>query len=336
MATENWNHGGYTAPSSVKSRDDVRALQRQLGVKADGLWGKNTQAAYEKSLASQASSSGSSSSSSGSTRNTNRTYKVNGQVVSSGSNRSGGSISGHTTYGNGDYGGKYLGSNQTAAYQNMVNAPGSTGYEKGTLSGYARRKDENGDIYYEHVSREGVLPLGTSFQATGAALADAQGVPDSSGIFAYAKGRTPGYVNHVSGYSGMGYQDAKGNFYDANGNFLREDNFYYEPGAKISKNGMYQDTGSGWGHAGYGMWGSPGNYIAVKGENYGKAPGTQLETFTRGSGGGSRESAPVQQEAAVEPVIQQIVQAAAKKDLEDLERRRMQEAWGNSGGALAF
>lgn len=229
-----------------------------------------------------------------------------------------------TTYGNGEYGGKYMGSNQTSAYQNMENEPGSTGYEKGTLTINARRKDDDGNVYTEQVTREGVLPLGTSFKATGAALADAQGAPESSGIFAYAKGRTPGYIEHVSGYKGMGYQDAKGNYYDSNGNFLREDNFYYEPGAKISKNGMYQDTGSGMGHAGYGIWGSPGNYIAVKGENYGKAPGTQLETFTR-SGASSNVKKPAQEDAAamVDPVIQQIVQSAKKQ--EDLERERRKE-----------
>lgn len=45
----NWNYGGYTAPSSVTSKDDVRNIQRQLGVTADGLWGPKTQAAYEAS-----------------------------------------------------------------------------------------------------------------------------------------------------------------------------------------------------------------------------------------------------------------------------------------------
>ena len=45
----NWNYGGYTAPSSVTSKEDVRNIQRQLGVTADGLWGPKTQAAYEAS-----------------------------------------------------------------------------------------------------------------------------------------------------------------------------------------------------------------------------------------------------------------------------------------------
>ena len=57
----NWNYGGYTAPSSVTSKEDVRNIQRQLGVKADGLWGPATQAAYEASgMANQNSSNASS------------------------------------------------------------------------------------------------------------------------------------------------------------------------------------------------------------------------------------------------------------------------------------
>lgn len=44
-----YNYGGYTAPAGVNSREQVRQMQRQLGVTADGLWGPKTQAAYEKS-----------------------------------------------------------------------------------------------------------------------------------------------------------------------------------------------------------------------------------------------------------------------------------------------
>lgn len=58
----NWNYGGYTAPSSVTSKDDVRNLQRQLGVTADGLWGPKTQAAYEASGMANQQSSGPASS----------------------------------------------------------------------------------------------------------------------------------------------------------------------------------------------------------------------------------------------------------------------------------
>ncbi len=39
---------GYTTPDGVNSRADVREWQNRLGVKADGIWGPNTQAAYER------------------------------------------------------------------------------------------------------------------------------------------------------------------------------------------------------------------------------------------------------------------------------------------------
>ena len=42
----NYYLSGYTPPSSVTSKDQVAALQRQLGVTADGVWGPKTQAAY--------------------------------------------------------------------------------------------------------------------------------------------------------------------------------------------------------------------------------------------------------------------------------------------------
>lgn len=45
----NWNYGGYVAPSSISSKNDVRNIQKQLGVQVDGLWGPETQAAYERS-----------------------------------------------------------------------------------------------------------------------------------------------------------------------------------------------------------------------------------------------------------------------------------------------
>lgn len=38
---------GYTTPEGVSSRDQVRSIQSQIGVKADGVWGPKTQAAYD-------------------------------------------------------------------------------------------------------------------------------------------------------------------------------------------------------------------------------------------------------------------------------------------------
>lgn len=190
----------------------------------------------------------------------------------------------NVNYGTGVYGGKYMGSNTSSAYSNakMDNAPGSTGYEKGSVT--LQKKDDYGNVISQRTV-EGVLPLGTSFKATGSALADAQNVPDSSGVFAYAKGRTPGYVEHVSGYSGYGYQDAKGNFYDANGNYLREDGYFYEPGASVSKNGMYQNTGSDYGNAKYATTYIPGfGTMYTKGSSYGAAPNSVLAIIDEAHG----------------------------------------------------
>lgn len=54
---------GYSTPDDVNSRDDVKRYQKMLGVTVDGIWGKNTQAAYEKYMGG--SKSGSTASSDG-------------------------------------------------------------------------------------------------------------------------------------------------------------------------------------------------------------------------------------------------------------------------------
>ena len=41
---------GYTPPEDVMSYEDVKRYQKLLGVEVDGIWGKKTQAAYEKYL----------------------------------------------------------------------------------------------------------------------------------------------------------------------------------------------------------------------------------------------------------------------------------------------
>lgn len=38
---------GYSLPSGVTTRDQIKQIQTNLGVKADGVWGPKTQAAYE-------------------------------------------------------------------------------------------------------------------------------------------------------------------------------------------------------------------------------------------------------------------------------------------------
>lgn len=47
---------GYTTPDDVKGREDVKRYQRMLGVTVDGIWGKNTQRAYESYLKNSESS----------------------------------------------------------------------------------------------------------------------------------------------------------------------------------------------------------------------------------------------------------------------------------------
>lgn len=293
------------ADYKVKSGDTLYALAKEHGTTADALMKANgisdarkLRAGSTIQIPGQSTSGSSGYSSSGSTSSGSS---------SGGSSKRAVTTSGHTTYGNGAYGGKYVGSNNSNLYQNMENAPGSTGYERGTATW--RWKDEDGNEYSD--TREGVLPLGTSFKATGAALADRENSPDSSGIFAYARGRTPGYLEHVSGYKGYGYQDAKGNFYDANGNYLREDGYFYDPGASVSKNGMYQDTGNGYGHAGYSVVGNGKTGVMyTKGPNYGVAPNSVIYDFWDwGGGGGSRPSLPTPTPSAPpakDPVAEEI------------------------------
>lgn len=80
-----------------------------------------------------------------------------------------------------------------------------------------------------------------------------------------ATGRQYTYIeNHASGYTGMGYYDERGRAFTDYGSYLREDGFYYPSGAKISKNGMYTDTGSGW-------------QFAKDCDAFGLAPGTRLD-----------------------------------------------------------
>lgn len=46
---------GYAPPQGVNSASKVKEYQRQLGVKVDGIWGPDTDAAYRASIASQQS-----------------------------------------------------------------------------------------------------------------------------------------------------------------------------------------------------------------------------------------------------------------------------------------
>lgn len=83
---------------------------------------------------------------------------------------------------------------------------------------------------------------------------------------------------HASGYTGMGYYDDKGRAYTDYGAYLREDNYKYPAGAKISPNGMYFDNGNGWQNAKNKQVSYNGATYYVPSDIYGLAPGTRLDT----------------------------------------------------------
>lgn len=281
------------------------------------------------------------------------TLNIPGQ--SGGSSGSGGSSSGsgvsnisrtnsrgtlikNDNYGTGAYGNKYTGSNTNTGYSNMENAPGSAGYEKGTFQVGIRNED--GDVIgYE--TREGILPLGTSFTSQRKIADTYTGDKETNGIFAKAKGREYGQLHHVSGYNGMGYRDAKGNYYTEDGALLREDAHFYEPGAKISPNGMYQDRGNGWERANYGMHiqfdpkTGTSSAFYVPSDSYGHYPG-QRTVFSSGGDGyrgpklGEGNSLidsllGKKEETQTEPEQPTIIDTVVNPDtLDDIERRRKQ------------
>lgn len=47
MAQNNIVLSGYTLPTGIMSKNDVKSMQKSLGVTADGIWGPKTQAAYD-------------------------------------------------------------------------------------------------------------------------------------------------------------------------------------------------------------------------------------------------------------------------------------------------
>lgn len=53
MARAQYYQAGYTPPAGVNSATAVKEYQRKLGVRADGIWGPDTQAAYEQYTAGQ-------------------------------------------------------------------------------------------------------------------------------------------------------------------------------------------------------------------------------------------------------------------------------------------
>lgn len=55
MERAKYYSAGYTPPAGVGSATSVKEYQRMLGVAVDGIWGPNTQAAYDRYLAGQQS-----------------------------------------------------------------------------------------------------------------------------------------------------------------------------------------------------------------------------------------------------------------------------------------
>lgn len=57
MERAKYYSAGYTPPAAVGSATSVKEYQRMLGVAVDGIWGPNTQAAYDRYLTGQQSNS---------------------------------------------------------------------------------------------------------------------------------------------------------------------------------------------------------------------------------------------------------------------------------------
>lgn len=129
---------------------------------------------------------------------------------------------------------------------------------------------------------------GSTFTPTGGVIRDTPNprIEDSTGHFPTARSRQPGQLDHVSGYTGNAYMDAKGRYYTDYGALLREDGYFYPTGARVSENGMYYDTGNGWQFAGHGASvGGQGNNAFVS-NRYAGAPGQRVDLdFQRGGGG---------------------------------------------------
>lgn len=87
----------------------------------------------------------------------------------------------------------------------------------------------------------------------------------------------------LNGYTGT-YYTKGGNNYTDYGALLRNDGFYYPPGAKISPNGMYVDVGNGWQFAKYGVgFDRYGRVLGYTPSSVtGLAPGARIPGFSSG------------------------------------------------------
>jgi len=130
-----------------------------------------------------------------------------------------------------------------------------------------------------------------------------------------------GYLEHASGYKGQAYVGNDGRYYTPEGSLIREDSFLYPEGAKISKNGMYYDTGNGWQYAGYGTEGDMRTWTHLVPSTYnGAAPGTLVGSF--GVETGSAEPTNKVQETITEIITPTVTTPTAAKSKKDLEVER--------------
>ncbi len=159
-----------------------------------------------------------------------------------------------------------------------------------------------------------------------------------------------GMLQHASGYTGQAvYKD--GHFYTPYGALIREDDFLYPAGAKISANGMYVDVGNGWEYAKYAtmfdtrtgasqlvpsdIYGVAPNARIYAGDMWseGLASGGDAQSGSEGEGGGGSDSGG-SEEDGYEPTDKEV--DAVMRLIEYVYNHKLNEEWeeytkGNRG-----
>ena len=107
------------------------------------------------------------------------------------------------------------------------------------------------------------------------------GTTGQSGTGAASAGQQYSQPESPNGYTGS-YYTKGGNTYTDYGALLRNDGFYYPPGAKISPNGMYVDVGNGWEFAKLGVaFDRSGRMLGYTPSSVtGLAPGARIPGFS--------------------------------------------------------
>lgn len=104
---------GYTPPSTVTNKDSVKQIQQQLGVKADGVWGPKTDAAFRAAVQTAAQGTATQSASYQNTQSGTRTSAYTTPAYTAGRTNSGYAGSGYA--GNGYAGNGYGNYNSSAS-----------------------------------------------------------------------------------------------------------------------------------------------------------------------------------------------------------------------------